>query len=157
MKLSEFKTILSRINELDIVLPSGERVPKHFHVTEVGQIHKHFIDCGGTVRHEKTVGFQLWKADDLEHRLRPEKLNNIITLSENVLGIEDAEIEVEYQGETINKYGIDFNGLNFVLTSKTTDCLAPDKCGVPAQKSKVKLSELQSKNNSCCSPGTNCC
>ena len=48
-------------------------VPSHFHVTEVGKITKHFIDCGGTVRNEEVVNFQLWQADDYDHRLHPEK------------------------------------------------------------------------------------
>jgi hypothetical protein len=40
-------------------------VPEHFHVTEVGVVTKDFIDCGGTVRHEKVANFQLWDANDL--------------------------------------------------------------------------------------------
>ena len=59
---------------------------------------------------------------------------NIIELSESKLGLTDEEIEVEYQGETIGKYGMDYNGNNFLLVSKTTDCLAKDKCGIPEEK-----------------------
>jgi hypothetical protein len=76
---------------------------------------KHFIDCGGTIRNEKVVNFQLWNADDFEHRLKPTKLLNIIKLSEEKLGIEDDEIEVEYQDTTIGKFDLEFNGKNFVL------------------------------------------
>lgn len=50
MKLSEFKKQLSTVTELNFVLPNGTIVPQHFHVTEVGQVTKNFIDCGGTVR-----------------------------------------------------------------------------------------------------------
>jgi hypothetical protein len=50
MKLSQFKLQLSSLSNLNFVLPNGTIIPKHFHVTEVGQITKHFIDCGGTVR-----------------------------------------------------------------------------------------------------------
>src|SRR4051812_43916963 len=112
MKLSQLKQQLSCTTELNFELPDGTLVPQHFHVTEVGQINKHFIDCGGTVRTEKTVNFQLWEAGDFDHRLAPQKLNAIIALSEKVLGIEDGEIEVEYQSNTIGKYGLDFNGGN---------------------------------------------
>jgi hypothetical protein len=157
MKLSEFKTKLSSINELNFKLPNGTIVPQHFHVTEVGQIRKHFIDCGGIVRNEKVVNFQLWEAGDYDHRLAPQKLQNIIELSEKVLKIEDAEIEVEYQSETIGKFGLDFDGKNFLLTSKQTACLASDACGIPAEKLKVKLSDLQSNTGSCCTPGGGCC
>ena len=157
MKLSEIKTLLATATSVDFQLPNGTFVPEHFHVTEVGVIHKNFIDCGGKVRNEKVANFQLWNADDTDHRLKPEKLNKIIALSEQVLGLEDLEIEVEYQSETIGKYGLEHNGKNFMLTAKQTDCLAKDNCGVPAEKKKVSLSELQSNKQSCCTPGTKCC
>ena len=156
MKLSEFKKQLSTVTDLNFVLPNGTKVPQHFHVTEVGQVTKNFIDCGGTVRKEKVVNFQLWEANDFDHRLAPKKLNDIIALSEKVLGLEDAEIEVEYQSETIGKYGIEFNGKDFNLTSTQTNCLAQDKCGIPAEKLKVNLVDL-SNNQSCCTPGGKCC
>lgn len=156
MKLSEFKEQLNKVNELNFVLPNGKSVPQHFHVTEVGSITKHFIDCGGTVRNEKVVNFQLWEANDFDHRLAPKKLNDIIALSEKVLGVEDGEIEVEYQSDTIGKYGLAFNGVDFELTSKQTNCLASDSCGIPKEKLKLSLSELQN-NASCCTPGGGCC
>ena len=157
MKLSDFKKQLSTITDINFVLQNGTVVPKHFHVTEVGQVTKNFIDCGGTVRNEKVVNFQLWEANDFDHRLAPQKLNEIIALSEKILGIEDAEIEVEYQSETIGKYGVEFNGKNFVLTTTQTNCLAQDKCGIPPEKLKVSLSDLQNTNQSCCTPGGKCC
>lgn len=156
MKLSEFKKQLSTVTELNFVLPNGTIVPQHFHVTEVGQVTKNFIDCGGTVRNEKVVNFQLWEANDFDHRLAPKKLNDIIALSEKVLGLEDGDIEVEYQSETIGKYGIEFNGKEFTLTSTKTNCLAQDKCGIPAEKLKINLVDL-SNNQSCCTPGGKCC
>jgi len=157
MKLSEFKIQLSTVKELNFVLPNGTVVPSHFHITEVGQVTKHFIDCGGTVRNEKVVNFQLWEANDFDHRLAPQKLSDIIALSEKQLGIEDAEIEVEHQSDTISKFGLEFSDGKFLLTSKQTNCLAPDKCGVPPDKLKVSLSELQNTNQSCCTPGSKCC
>ena len=112
MKLSQVKSVLKELETINFQLPNGELVPSHFHVTEVGKITKHFIDCGGTVRHEEVVNFQLWNANDYDHRLHPEKLLNIIELSEKVLKIEDLEIEVEYQADTIGKFGLDFDGKN---------------------------------------------
>lgn len=156
MKLSDFKKNLAFVNEIIFLLPDGTPVPKHFHVTEVGQVTKKFIDCGGTIRNEKIVNFQLWEANDFDHRLAPKKLNDIITLSEKVLGIEDSEIEVEYQSNTIGKYGIEFNGKEFALTFTQTNCLAQDKCGIPHEKLKVNLVDL-SNNQSCCTPGSKCC
>jgi hypothetical protein len=155
MKLSEVKSKLDNLEVLKFKLPNGEYVASHFHVTEVGQISKSFIDCGGVIRHEKKVAFQLWEANDYDHRLHPEKLVSIVDLSINKLGIEDAEVEVEYQGSTIQKYGLDFKNQEFLLTTTQTDCLAKDNCGIPMDKVKVDLSALAADN--CCTPGAGCC
>ena len=95
MKLSEIKTVLATLDNVTFQLPNGTFVPEHFHVTEVGLITKNFIDCGGKVRKETIINFQLWNANDLDHRLKPKKLMNIISLSERTLDILDNEIEVE--------------------------------------------------------------
>lgn len=155
MKLSEIKEILPKLENVEFQLEDGTFVPEHFHVTEVGQITKNFIDCGGTIRNEKVVNFQLWNADDYEHRLKPNKLLHIIELSENKLGIENGEIEVEYQAGTIGKYDLEFNGKNFILKNKLTACLAEDACGIPlASENKFRVKEEKS---SCCTPNSGCC
>jgi len=155
MKLSEVKLALRELETIGFQLPNGSLVPRHFHVTEVGKITKHFIDCGGTVRNEEVINFQLWNAKDYDHRLHPEKLLNIIELSEKILDLKDQDIEVEYQGNTIQKFGLNFDGKQFLLTTKATDCLAKDNCGIPAEKQKVRLSDLN--NDPCCVPDGNCC
>lgn len=155
MRLSEFKDVLKKQTIISFKLPEGNYVPRHFHVTEVGGVTKHFVDCGGTIRTENSVSLQLWEANDYDHRLHPEKLLSIIELSESTLGLSDEEIEVEYQGATIGKYGIDWVNNEFVLTSTTTDCLAKDKCGVPMEKQKKPLATLTKNNN--CEPGSGCC
>ena len=147
MKLSEIKTILATAQSVDFILENGNAVPEHFHVTEVGSVSKHFIDCGGTIRTESKTNFQLWDANDFEHRLKPQKLLNIINLSEQKLGLTDSEIEIEYQSDTICKYGLDFNGKQFVLTSLHTACLAKENCGVPVTQTE----------KACCSPAGGCC
>lgn len=157
MKLSEVKQILSTLENVEFQLENGTFVPEHFHVTEVGIITKHFIDCGGVIRKEKVMNFQLWNANDLEHRLKPAKLLHIIKLSEDKLNIEDFEIEVEYQNETIGKYELAFNGKTFILQNKTTACLAQDSCGIPAEKQKIKLVELNIDTSSSCTPNSGCC
>ena len=155
MKLSQVKSALKELETIGFQLPNGELVPNHFHVTEVGKITKHFIDCGGTERKEEVVNFQLWNANDYDHRLHPEKLLNIIELSEKILQIADLEIEVEYQADTIGKFGLDFDGQHFLLTNKQTDCLAKDQCGIPVEKPKKNLSEIQTATS--CAPGSGCC
>lgn len=157
MKLSQIKEILPTLENVAFQLENAAFVPEHFHVTEVGQITKKFIDCGGIIRSEKVVNFQLWSADDYEHRLKPSKLLNIIQLSEEKLGIEDAEIEVEYQTDTIGRYNLEFNGKTFILKNKTTACLAEDACGIPSIKEKKNLAELPVNTTNTCTPGGGCC
>lgn len=155
MTLKEVKTALQGLETIAFELPNGNLVPRHFHVTEVGKVSKHFIDCGGTVRTEEKVNFQLWNADDYDHRLHPEKLVHIIELSEKTLDLANLEVEVEFQGATIERYSLDFNGKHFLLTSKFTDCLAKDNCGIPESKPRIKLSELQATSG--CNPNSSCC
>ena len=149
MKLSEIKSILANADSVNFLLENGTKVPEHFHVTEIGTVSKHFIDCGGVIRQESKANFQLWDANDFEHRLKPQKLLNIIGLSEKKLGMLDAEIEVEYQTDTIGKYGLAFNGIDFILTATQTACLAGDACGIPSPKN--------ANASSSCVPGGGCC
>ena len=158
MKLSEVKKSLENVQEVRFVLPNGTFVPVHFHVTEVGVITKNFIDCGGTVREEKVVNFQLWEANDFDHRLAPQKLKDIIELSEKVLNLQDGEVEVEYQQETIGKFHLGFDGVNFLLEVTQTNCLAQDKCGIPAEiLREPQDTKIQEKIQNTCTPGGGCC
>lgn len=155
MNLLEVKKHLADRQQFSFSLPNGTLVPIHFHVTEIGKISKHFIDCGGTLRNEETVSFQLWNADDYNHRLHPEKLLNIIELAQKSLQLRDeSEIEVEYQGHTIEKYALAPTESGFALVSKQTDCLAKDQCGVPSEKKKLVMAELSANT---CAPGSGCC
>ena len=152
MKMSEMKKHLSGVEAVNFRLPSGKYLPSHFHVTEVGLVTKHFIDCGGVERKETVANFQLWEAGDYDHRLAPQKFLHILNLSRKVLGEEDMAIEVEYQQDTIGKFGLEFDGKDFVLTKKQTACLAQDACGIPDNK-KTQTQAAPSG----CTPGSGCC
>lgn len=156
MTLEQIKSILPGLDNVEFQQEDGTFVPEHFHVTEIGKITKNFIDCGGTMRKEEKVNFQLWNADDYEHRLKPGKLLDIIRLSEEKLGIENLEIEVEYQDTTIGKNSLDFNGKHFILKNTLTACLAEDACGIQPKKEKVSLQDLGKKAPSC-TPDSGCC
>jgi hypothetical protein len=161
MTLKEVKEQLQKQEQVIFKLEDGTTIPAHFHVTEVGEVNKRFIDCGGTLREERVANFQLWTAEDVDHRLSAEKLRSIIQLSETKLFIsENLPVEVEYQSSTIGKYQLGFDGEAFVLQSTLTDCLAKDKCGIPTEKlprtskPKIKLSDWQQMK---CEPNSGCC
>ncbi|MDP4904251.1 MAG: DUF6428 family protein [Algoriphagus sp.] len=155
MKLSQVKSQLGHLTTLNFILPDGTVVSPHFHVTEVGQVTKKYIDCGGTLRNESMISFQLWAAEDFDHRLGAAKLLDIIQLAERVLELPDLEVEVEYQGDTIGRYGLEFTGTDFLLTARQTDCLAKDKCGIPTEKPKIRLSSIA--QGPICTPNSGCC
>lgn len=153
MKISEMKEYLRGLEAVTFRLPTGEYLPAHFHITEVGLVSKHFIDCGGVERRETVANFQLWEAGDYDHRLAPQKFLHILQLSEKILGPEDVDIEVEYQQATIGKFGLAFDGQDFVLTLTQTACLAQDACGIPAAQA-FALPQLPLAG---CTPGGGCC
>jgi hypothetical protein len=157
MKISVLKKHLESLTALNFKLPDGTFVPAHFHLTEIGLMTKHFVDCGISIHHDKWATLQLWVANETDHRLQPANFLKIINNAEKIIGTEDLAVEVEYQSDTIGRYGLEFDGNNFVLTVKQTDCLAQDKCGIPQEKPKVLMAELSNTNQSCCTPGGGCC
>ena len=102
---------------------------------------KHFVDCGGTLRSEQNITFQIWTADDFNHRITPTKLLSIIDSALTLPYFQklNGDIEMEYQNQTIGLYGVEHIGmLSFNLTPKKTNCLAPDKCGINTESNKPK-------------------
>ena len=148
MTLNQLKTQLELQTTLAFELPDGSLVPNHFHITEVGKVTKHFIDCGGVIRKEEVVNLQLWESNDYDHRLHPDKMLQILTLSEKAFNLKNLEIEVEYQGNTIQKYGMELKGQNYLLTQKKTACLAEDACGIP--EAKTDATSSSAIGSGCC-------
>lgn len=156
MKRSDFTEILNQINRLEFQLPSGEKVPGHFHITEAGMTTKQFIDCGGTLRSDRVITFQIWTADDTDHRLNPSQLLKIMKIAEPILGSEDLAIRFEYQKDTLGIYGVEWNSREacFQLTAQQTDCLAKEQCGItPTEDERVKVAD----ESGYCTPGGGCC
>jgi hypothetical protein len=126
---------------VELILPSGNSVPVHFHITEVGFVYKHFIDCGGTLWEHKSCVLQAWTSTDVkhmdfDHRISSKKLLKILESAKTVLPINDLPIEIEYGVDAAAHYIVEHVALVkdstiiFKLISKKTDCLAPDKCGI---------------------------
>ena len=136
MNIKSFNKILAENpdSSISIMLPSGEFVASHFHITEVGKSTKQFVDCGGTKREAINGILQVWVATDTHHRLNTTKLAKIMKAASSFL-TDDLSIIVEFGEETISQYPLGDvevtpKGLLFILGNKPTACLAPDKCGV---------------------------
>ena len=152
MKIAELRHALPGVAAINFRLLDGTYLPAHFHVTEVGLVSRHFIDCGGVERREAVANFQLWEAGDYDHRLAPQKFRRILELAAPLLGSDDLDIEVEYQQATIGKFGLAFDGTDFLLTPKHTACLAPNACGLPTPAFALPQLPVAS-----CTPGGGCC
>lgn len=153
MKLSVFQAALKQNPDLNlaILLPDGNNIPAHFHITEVGRTIKNFVDCGGKVRELAFASFQIWVADDIDHRLPAAKLSAIIDKASSLLGEDDPEVQVECQEHTIGlfsieKFEVKNSSLVFALANKQTACLALEVC-LPDS----------SEEASCCVSGSSCC
>lgn len=147
MTVAEFRAALltDPTAALHLMLPDGDFVPAHFHVTEVGRVQKDFIDCGGTTRSATTCLLQVWVASDRAHRLTAGKLAGVLRLAAPLLGSDALPVEVEYERDAVSQFpvaGAEATpaGVLFHLGKKHTDCLAPDRCGVTG-----------------CAPASGCC
>ena len=138
MTLKEFKERLIKqtniVGNLLFKLKDDTLIPPYFHITEMGLKNKHFVDCGGTVRTEVNISYQIWTADDFDHRLTPQKLLELIIKNEGLFNQPDLQVEMEYQTTTLGSYKLSIdpsNELTYILLPKQTNCLAPDKCLTP--------------------------
>lgn len=137
MNVGELRSVLGSHPgaALHLMLPDGDFVPAHFHVTEAGRVQKDFIDCGGTTRSATSCLLQVWVANDTAHRLAAGKLGAILALAAAVLKSDALPVELEYEGAAVSQFPLAAvevtpAGLLFHLGRKHTDCLAPDRCGV---------------------------
>ena len=167
MKIQSFLQTLAAMSELRWALPDGSLVPAHAHVTEVALMTRRFVDCGGTHRMERRIQLQLWVANDVDHRLEPTKLLRIIRETEAWMEWDNHEVEIEYQGKTIERYGVEIMEGVLALQPLQTNCLAQDRCGLPmleetsnttrTVEETVPQPKSQAPVVGRCKPGSGCC
>jgi hypothetical protein len=153
MNITELKQVLNLNPDkgLKLVLPDRTTIPTHFHITEAGHLRKNFIDCGGTRRSVSSCVLQAWvAANDEDHALSAGKLGSILKLAGKILPSDDLQVEVEFEAPYVSQFPIESadasdDAVVFRLTTKHTDCLAKEQCG------------LESSGSSCCSTQSGCC
>lgn len=139
MNLNELTQALSENADkaLEIQFDSGNKVAAHFHVTEIGKVTKDFVDCGGIRRTTVSCVMQTLVAEDVDHRLKSDKLAMILEKS-SVLELDgELPVEFEIQTDTIGVYELTAAKLvdatiRLTVAPKHTACLAPDSCGLEA-------------------------
>jgi hypothetical protein len=131
-------------------LPDGKQIPEHFHLTDVGSVFRHFIDCGAQVRDESYVQIQLWLGKDIDHRLKGETALKILSHSSVVLNklpnLQKTEVLIEYKEGLTSQYPIQRiehtdQEINIYLKPSETQCLA----AIRHEQDKVGC-----KSKSCC-------
>lgn len=164
MKVSELKNQLAEQPNANIrfLLPDGNSIPAHTHVTEVARIDKQFVDCGGTLRNDSLCRLQTWFADDTDHRLTAGKLLKILDKAKSFLASDDLEVDVEHEAGYISQFPLESVEVSpyaivLLLGIRHTACLAMDKC-LPPSKPASEFSPLkfnfhrQPENTGCCQP-----
>jgi Family of unknown function (DUF6428) len=156
MTLAELQSLLTEHADRSfrIRLPDGEAVPVSFHVTEVGRLHKTFLDCGGTLREIITCQLQIWVGEDYEHRIETGKMAAILGKARSILPDANVPVEIEYEDRVISQYTLSGyevlpEAVILVLSHKHTECLAPELCGLP---SLTRLPAIGGQKT-CCAPG----
>lgn len=154
MTIQEFKALLTQHADksFQLRLPGGDEVPVSFHITEVGRVTKTFLDCGGQHRQTDTCQLQAWVGEDGDHRIASSKLLGIFRKAAFLLPNESIPVEIEYEAEVISQYPIaraeiTDSAVILHLTTKHTDCLAKELCGLPTTG--------KAAAEGCCGPG--CC
>ena len=109
------------------VLPDGDYIPPHAHVTEVGHVVRNFIDCGGLTGKEEKVVLQTHVGNDTDHRLRSDRFARILELGNRVIPSADLDVDVEYDCCVVAQYPIanakpDGEHLNLILQRGRTKC-----------------------------------
>jgi len=138
MKLNAFKELLQAHadKQFRLMLPDEHTVPVSFHITEVADVQKRFIDCGGKLHTTHTCQLQAWVGTDTEHRLMAGKMADVLTLAvrKGVLteGL-NLDIEIEYEDVTISQYPVTGftvteDAVTLRLSRRHTDCLAKERC-----------------------------
>ena len=151
MKLHELQSMLAEYPNTfpRFVLPDGDYIPAHAHVTEVGHVVRNFIDCGGATGKEEKVVLQTHVGDDFDHRLRSDRFSKILQLGTRVLPHTDLDVDVEYDCCVVAQYPVvaarpEGEHLDFILQRGRTQCRARER-----READVA--------DSCCAAASACC
>jgi hypothetical protein len=114
------------------VLPDGDYIPAHAHITEVGHLVRSFIDCGGRSGTEEKVVLQTHVGDDTDHRLRSDRFAKILWLGKRVVPRADLDVDIEYDCCVVAQYQIagakpDGEHLKLILKRGRTQCRARER------------------------------
>ena len=143
MKYSELKKYIAATAEdkaIVFLLPNQENIVPHFHITDIGTVKGHFVDCGGISRIEHNIQIQLWLGNDTDHRIKVKNILSILNASEQQLNPSsvflDSAVLIEYGESNASRFNIcqietTANAVLIHLSDAKTQCLAKARsaCG----------------------------
>ena len=151
MKLCELQNILKAhpITFPRFVLPDGEYIPAHTHLTEVGHVVRNFIDCGGLKGKEEKIVLQTHVGNDVDRRLTSDRFAKILQLGNSVVPKSDLEVDIEYDCCVVAQYPItearpEGEHLDLILQRGRTQCRARER-------------RETEKAADCCTTASACC
>lgn len=155
MKLSDLRAVLEKHPDTfpRFILPDGDYIPAHAHVTEVGHVVKSFVDCGGVMGKSETVLLQTHVGLDTDHRLKSDRFAKILQLGERVLPHDQLKVEVEYDCCVVAQYPVTEvkpagDHLDVILGKRRTQCLAQER---------RKAAAAETEDACCATAATACC
>jgi len=131
------------------VLPDGDYIPAHAHVTEVGYVVRNFIDCGALPGKEEKIVLQTHVGNDTDHRLRSDRFAKILRLGSRIIPSADLDVDVEYDCCVVAQYPIveaqpKGQYLDLILQRGRTQCRARER------------HEAETAGD-CCATSASCC
>jgi hypothetical protein len=131
------------------VLPDGGYIPGHAHVTEIVQLVRNFVVCGGLGGKEEKVVLQTHVGDVTDHRLLSDRFAKILRLGRRVIPSANLNVDVEYDCCVVAQYPIadaksDGEHLNLILQRGRTQCRVRER----------RQSETAA---TCCATSAACC
>lgn len=134
MTVSDLQNVLDKnlLRFPRFVLPDGDYIPAHAHVTEIGHVVRNFIDCGGLIGKEEKIVLQTHVGSDTDHRLRSDRFAEILRLGNRVIPSADLSVDVEYDCCVVAQYPIETarpagEHLDLILRRNRTRCRARER------------------------------
>lgn len=151
MKLDVLKELVAKHPRTfpRFVLPDGDHIPAHAHVTEVGHVVKNYIDCSGETGQEEKVLLQTHVGSDTQHRLRSDRFAKILELGGRIVRNDKLNVEVEYDCCVVAQYPIteakvEGKHLELLLIRGKTQCRARER-------------HKEATREACCETAAACC
>jgi len=182
MNWKTFKNKLLQYPELELQFQyaEGKLVDAAYHITEIKQAPITSVDCGGVLNNWTEIIVQLWVPDngEQERSMKVSKALSIVNIVEKMMPLDpNGTVKIEFGNSEFDtrqmfpsEITINESNLTVDLRPDTVRCKAQERggscgtndkgeecCTPVAEKPKIKLVNLATTVETCCTPGGGCC